>query len=289
MSVLERNASEWEANAKRNALWAILTDRDRTSAAWSIDEFFATGRVEIESVMRALEAADATPNFHGSFLDFGCGVGRNTRALAQRFAAGVGIDVSETMIALAREYSEGDAKRAAYTVNRREGLPDMPDACIDFVYCHIVLQHLPRALQPVFVSEFLRILKPGGIAALQVPTENLAPRTEQWVGKAKSLARAVLPAWLTGRIRHLLGKGSEAASVTMDMNVLAEERVAAIIREKGCTLLAAPYTNSTDTSHRGALRFMTRREAVAAIETGTTDSRLLSQFFFVRKPALPAA
>ena len=70
----------------------------------------------------------------------------------------------------------------------------------------------------------------------------------------------------------------------MDMNILPEERVGAIIRESGCTLLAAPYTNSTDTSHRGALRFMTRAEAVAAIETGATDSQLLSQFFFVRKP-----
>lgn len=285
MSVLERNASEWEANARNNALWAILTDRDRTSAAWSTDDFFATGHIEVESVMRALAAADATPNFHGSFLDFGCGVGRNTRALAQRFAAGLGIDVSETMIALARQYSESDAKRAAYTVNQREGLPDMPDACIDFVYCHIVLQHLPQALQPVFVREFLRILTPGGIAAFQVPTENLAPRGKQLTGRLKSMVRAVLPAWLTGRIRHLLGKGSKAAAVTMDMNVLAEERVAAIIRECGCTLLLAPYTNSTDTSHRGALRFMTRREALAAVETGATDSQLLSQFFFVQKPA----
>jgi SAM-dependent methyltransferase len=284
MSVLERNASEWEANARRNALWAILTDRDRTSASWSVDEFFATGRVEVESVLRALAAADATPNFRGSFLDFGCGVGRNTRALTQHFAAGIGIDVSETMIALARQYSEGDLRRAAYTVNQREGLPDMPDGCIDFVYCHIVLQHLPRPLQPVFVQEFLRVLAPGGIAAFQVPTDNLAPRGRQLSARAKSMVRAVLPTWLTGRIRHMLGRGSESAAVTMDMNILPESRVAELIRHSGCQLLAAPFTNSTDTSHRGALKFMTRDEAVAAIESKTTDSQLLSQFFFVQKP-----
>lgn len=284
MSVLERNASEWEANARRNALWAILTDRERTSSTWETDEFFATGRVEIESVMRALAEADAQPNFNGIFLDFGCGVGRNTRALAQRFAAGIGVDVSETMITLARQYSETDAKRATYVVNRREGLPDMPDGTVDFVYCHIVLQHLPPPLQPVFVREFLRVLKPGGIAAFQIPTQDLAPRKTQLTRRIKSRLRAVLPSWLISGIRYALGKGSKAAAVTMDMNILPEERVGAIIRESGCTLLAAPYTNSTDTSHRGALRFMTRAEAVAAIETGATDSQLLSQFFFVRKP-----
>lgn len=285
MSVLERNASEWEANARRNALWSILTDRDRTEAAWDAEAFFATGRVEVDGVLRALAAEDAAPNFQGCFLDFGCGVGRNTRALAQRFAAGIGIDVSETMIALARQYSEGDARRAAYSVNRREGLPDMPDGCIDFVYCHIVLQHLPPTLQPVFIREFLRILKPGGIAAFQVPTEDLASRVQRLVRRGKSRLRATLPSWLTARIRKLLGRGSEAAPITMDMNLLPERRVADIVRQHGCSLLAAPYTNSTDTSHRGALRFMTRREALAAVDSGATDSRLLSQFFFVRKPA----
>ncbi|WP_119422659.1 class I SAM-dependent methyltransferase [Desertibaculum subflavum] len=285
MSVLERNASEWEANARRNALWAILTDRDRTEAAWDAEAFFATGRVEVDGVLRALAAAGAGPNFQGCFLDFGCGVGRNTRALAQRFAAGIGIDVSETMIALARQYSEDDTRRAAYSVNRREGLPDMPDGCIDFVYCHIVLQHLPPALQPVFIREFLRILKPGGIAAFQVPTEDLASRVQCLVRWGKSRLRATLPSWLTARIRKLLGRGSEAAPITMDMNLLPERRVAAIIRQHGCSLLAAPYTNSTDTSHRGALRFMTRHEALTAVDSGVTDSRLLSQFFFVRKPA----
>jgi SAM-dependent methyltransferase len=284
MSILERNASEWEANARRNALWAILTDRDRTSAAWSVDDFFATGRIEVDAVMRALAESGATPNFLGLFLDFGCGVGRNTRILAQRFAGGIGIDVSETMIALARQHSEGDARRAVYAVNRHEGLPEMSDACIDFVYCHIVLQHLPPSLQPVFVREFLRILRPGGIAAFQVPTEDLAPLARQFWRKAKSQLRAALPPGVTHRVRRLLGQGREASAVTMDMTVLAEQRVIDIIRDCGCTLLAAPYTNSTDTSHRGDLRFMTRHDAVAAIAAGATDSRLLSQFFFVRKP-----
>lgn len=285
MSVVERNASEWEANARRNALWAILTDRDRTDAAWDADEFFATGRIEVDAVLRALASADAAPSFQGSFLDFGCGVGRNTRALAQRFAAGIGIDVSETMIALARQYSEGDARRAAYTVNRREGLPDMPDGCIDFVYCHIVLQHLPPALQPIFIREFLRILKPGGVAAFQVPTADLASATTRRIRRIKSRLRSMLPPCLTARIRKALGRGGEAAPVTMDMNLLAEQTVVDIVRQHGCHLLAAPYTNSTDTSHRGDLRFMTRGEAVAAISSGATDSHLLSQFFFVRKPA----
>jgi hypothetical protein len=69
------------------------------------------------------------------------------------------------------------------------------------------------------------------------------------------------------------------------MNVLPEAAIVRLVETAGCSLLAAPYTNSTDTSHRGELRFMDRTEALAAIESGRTDSSFLSQFFFVVRQA----
>ncbi len=258
MSALHRNAAEWESNAQRNPLWSILTDRDRTSQTWDVDEFFRTGEREVEAVFRFLESLGVSPTPGGNFLDFGCGVGRATRALMRRFASGAGVDVSETMIELARAYQADELVQASFMVNRTDHLPTLPDRSFDFVYCHIVLQHLPRDLQTKFIAEFLRILAPGGVAAFKVPTADAAaPAQRSWRG-VKAGLRSALPQPLVGQIRRALGKGAGAAPVTMSMNVLPEAAIVAMIDEAGCALLAAPYTNSTDTSHRGELRFMDR-------------------------------
>ena len=42
-----------------------------------------------------------------------------------------------------------------------------PDACIDMLYCSHVLNMLPRDVRAL--SELLRVLKPGGLALIQVP------------------------------------------------------------------------------------------------------------------------
>jgi len=284
MSAFQRNATEWELNARRNPLWAILTDRERESQTWDIDDFFRTGEHEVKTVLDYVATLGATLEARGCFLDFGCGVGRNTRALMRRFAAGIGVDVSGTMIELARQYSASDPVQAAYLVNHADRLSTIPDQSVDFVYCHIVLQHLPPSLQPGFVAEFLRILRPGGIAAFQVPTGDTAsPMARSW-REVKSGVRGILPAALVSPIRRAMGKGTQAAAVTMSMHVLPEATVERLVESAGCVRLAAPYTNSTDTSHRGNLRFMDRATALAAIESGETDSRLLSQFFFVARP-----
>ncbi len=284
MTALDRNASEWEQNARRNALWAILTDRDRTDRSWDVEEFFETGRAEAAIVLDRVARLGMTVDFTGRFLDFGCGVGRLSRALMTRFASGIGIDVSETMVDLARRFAEGDPARAEYRVNHAAGLPSVESGSIAFVYSHIVLQHVPGALQPVFIAEFLRVLAPGGVAAFQIPTGTVlsGPR-RQW-RSLKSSLRAALPRPFVSGIKHLMGKDAETAGVSMQMTVLAEPRIRELIASAHAELIDAPYSNSTDTSHRGAIRFMSRAEALAEIREGHTDSELLSQFFFVRRP-----
>lgn len=284
MTTLERNASEWEENARRNALWAILTDRDQTDRSWDIDEFFETGRTEVALVLDHLATLGVELDFKGCFLDFGCGVGRSSRALMTLFASGIGVDVSQTMIDLARRFCVSDAARPKYQVNQEPGLPAIPSGSIAFVYSHIVLQHIPSDLQPVFIADFLRVLAPGGIAAFQIPTGTVVsgPR-KQWQN-LKSGVRSALPRPVLAAIKSAMGRDAETAGVSMQMNVLPQDRIAQQIEAAGCELVEAPYTNSTDTSHRGAIRFMSRDEAIGDARAGRTDSQLLSQFFFVRKP-----
>src|SRR3954469_25068880 len=86
----------WNRLGRRNAFGAILTV-DGKIADWNIDEFLATGRVDVDRFLadltRLLPTAART-----SVLDFGCGVGRVTRLLADHFETVVGTDVAPSMI-----------------------------------------------------------------------------------------------------------------------------------------------------------------------------------------------
>lgn len=283
MTTLQRNASEWEHNARSNAFWSILTDARKSSSAWSKEEFFATGKEEVRLVMERLRALDAVPDPAGSFLDFGCGVGRATRALMNYFSEGCGIDISPTMIEQARNYSINDPRRPRYLVNTHSDLAMIESGSIDFVYSHIVLQHIPAQFQTGFIGEFLRILKPGGIAAFQIPTANLESATRRRMRALKHRVRRIVPPILLLPVDWAMGKDVSTAPVSMEMNVCRAETVLWLVLRNQGMLLDAPFTNSTDRNHRGRIRFMSQERARSEILNGTTGSPYLSQFFFVRK------
>ena len=260
----------WETNARQDALYAVLSDRARRGT-WDIDSFFAAGRAEIGSVLDYMRHADALPRGRARFLDFGCGVGRNTRALMPHFAAGIGVDISPSMVAKARSHAGEDARAAEYVVNREADLRFVADGSVDLVYSHIVLQHMPAALQRRYIGEFLRILAPGGIAAFQTPTG--------W--RPRSLGRAVKGAMPKSLKR--LYHAARRDAIRIEMHTLSAAAIRALCAAPGFEIIASPYTNSTDAAHAGVLAFMARAEAHARIRDGRADSDFLSQFFFVRR------
>jgi SAM-dependent methyltransferase len=265
---MHRTVDTWEANAKIDPLFAILTD-DNKRASWSIDDFFASGEVEIGRVFAFMAEAGIEPNRSGRFMDFGCGVGRNTRALIKRFGSGVGVDASNTMITHARSYAEKDQARATYVVNTASDLNILPSASIDFVYSHIVLQHLPPALQGRYIAEFMRLLTPEGIAVFQIPTG--------WIARdVKTALRRLTPYWLKDAIHAITGQ-----HIKMQMHILPCRAVSGICERSGRAIACAPFTNSTEQDCNGNVVFMDRSEAVQRIRNGTAKSHFLSQFFFV--------
>jgi SAM-dependent methyltransferase len=165
LSTLERHRRDWEELAAVDPLWAILASPETRGGRWKLDEFFASGEREISKV---LEAAGALgfPRRHERALDFGCGVGRLTRALADAFEEAVGVDISEEMVRLARELNGG--RNCRFEVNVRADLGALEAGSFDLVYSSLVLQHMPgRALIRSYIGEFLRVLRPGGIAVFQ--------------------------------------------------------------------------------------------------------------------------
>jgi len=128
----------------------------------------ATGRPDVDRLLaRAGELG--VPEHRGRALDFGCGVGRHARLLAEHFDSVVGVDVSEEMVHLARGLNEG-VEGLEFMVNRGETLGAFPSDEFDLVQSQLVLQHLPGEDAILgYVGEMLRVLRPGGLLFFQVP------------------------------------------------------------------------------------------------------------------------
>jgi 2-polyprenyl-3-methyl-5-hydroxy-6-metoxy-1,4-benzoquinol methylase len=89
---LDTARDNWNDAAQRGAINHILTDRP-----YSTDEFYATGRQVIEDTI-AYWDWQKIPRPNGRALDFGCGLGRLTRALASYYDEAWGVDISTEMI-----------------------------------------------------------------------------------------------------------------------------------------------------------------------------------------------
>jgi SAM-dependent methyltransferase len=155
---------DWEELAAIDAKWSVLTDAGKRNA-WDDTEFFATGEQEIGELLRILRRL-GYPKTLENALDFGCGVGRLTRALSQTFRNTWGIDISSRML----DQAKANAPRAMFALNN-SGRLSFPDGTFDLIYTARVLQHLPH---PDFIAgyirEFLRLVGSRGIAVFHVPT-----------------------------------------------------------------------------------------------------------------------
>jgi ubiquinone/menaquinone biosynthesis C-methylase UbiE len=165
--VLERHKQEWEELASVDPLWAILTGPEYRGGRWELSEFFDTGEAEISQVLRLADDL-GEPVRRERALDFGCGVGRLSRALSMRFRECVGLDISEGMVKLAEELNE-DRPNCRFVVNAAPDLEQFDSGSFDLVYSALVLQHMPsEEMVEAYVGEFLRVLRPGGLAIFQM-------------------------------------------------------------------------------------------------------------------------
>jgi len=166
----------WESLARHDPLWAVLSDPTRKGRKWDLPSFFATGRREISTLFYQLEDLKIAVDRRLA-LDFGCGVGRVTQALADHFERVVGVDISETMVRLAGRLNRY-RERVRYILNQTGDLAVFPDAEFSFIYTNIVLQHIPPAAAWKYLAEFWRVLAPGGLLIFQLPShlkEDLNP------------------------------------------------------------------------------------------------------------------
>lgn len=273
-------AREWQGNAEADALWVILTDPNFYGRKWDIDAFFATGEEEISRVFAYLHRTQVQiPS--GVFLDFGCGVGRISRALQKRFGQGFGVDISPKMIELARTYVPG----VDFLVNQTPALSMYQDGSIDFVYSHIVLQHIPARFQSHYIEEFLRILRPGGLAVFQVPIGIINPQQVKppVVSRIKQGIKQAFP-FLIALKRWLMPPEQVHYEFRYEMHPLPDAEIRMICKNRECSVEAASATNSCEPDHNGRIEFYELDVYRKQLENSGLPNRYLSCMYCVRKP-----
>lgn len=218
---LRRN---WDGLGKVDPLWAILAYPERHHGGWNghEDDFFSTGRQAVDEVMAMLAGAGATPASTARALDFGCGAGRLTQGLAGHFDRADGVDIAASMVELAREHNRA-GERVEYHLNEQPDLSLFDDDSFDFLLSIIVLQHIPNALKTGYLAEFVRVLRPGGVAAFTVPSHG------DW--SIEGIVRRVPNSWQNVYRRRRYGYDD-----VMEFHPLKRAKVEKVLRDAGAEI-----------------------------------------------------
>ena len=131
-------------------------------AASSEAVFLWTGLVDA-ALVTDLYKQFAVPVAQPKYLDFGCGCGRMTRFLSQDPSLVVtGTDVNEALVSWCRQ----NLPNVESHCNPTRPPSALPAEGFDFIYSLSIFTHLPEAVALDWLREILRLLKPGGTAAV---------------------------------------------------------------------------------------------------------------------------
>lgn len=158
--------SFWNRAAEENPHWYV-SSYGRYDADRNLDEFWASGRTIWSDIKRVI---GYTPESSDTVVEIGCGVGRLTRVIAPEVGRVMALDISEKMLAIARQ---ANLPNVDFRVAQGFALPGIPDRSVNLSLGYCVFQHLPSltALKS-YLSEMHRVTKPGGTIAFTLTPRN---------------------------------------------------------------------------------------------------------------------
>jgi SAM-dependent methyltransferase len=249
MTSLKEIQVNFEGFAQVDPLWAICTDSQKRGRRWTKEQFFATGELEINRIMEYLRSLGLSLLETDVALDFGCGVGRLTGALSQYFKRCCGVDISPTMIQLAKDFHSNNP-RCSFWLNEVDDLRRFPDGYFGFIYTSITLQHIPVRYVQKYLLELVRVLKAGGIFVFQIPDRDkrgILQRVESYFGLKNQVKRLM---------RLLIGNRLRALGVVT--NCFPEKKIRELLLGQNVRIVDVKFTNSTESSFNGNLQFLER-------------------------------
>jgi ubiquinone/menaquinone biosynthesis C-methylase UbiE len=227
---LEELRQTWDEYAETDP-WRAILGRPGEGEPLTVEQFFQQGKYEIEEVMQLAKALDL-PARKRTALDFGCGAGRLTQALADHFDEVCGVDISPNMLALAESHNRHQP-RCRYLLNQSVDLSAFDDGSQDLIYSAITLQHLRPQLAESYLKEFLRVLAPGGLLLFHLPSHRRSPM----------LAR-LLPGNLYQDIGRRVWPLVNPGQTQIEMHCIRRRKVIRMIKQNGGRVLEHQHRDS---------------------------------------------
>jgi SAM-dependent methyltransferase len=157
--------ADWNLIATHQPYFGVLANERYLAenlTPQAIDEFYESGQADIDHVIAILERVSGGEVAPPRALDFGCGAGRLTLAMAKHAQWVVGVDVAEGMLRVAREQA---AARKVGNVELRTALPTDQ---VDWINSLIVFQHIPPPRGYAILADLVELLAPGGFISVQL-------------------------------------------------------------------------------------------------------------------------
>jgi len=154
---------EWDQRSRENAYRYIGSVTDE-------DEFFLSGECAVRDFVDPYLSENQFVPRDKRMLEIGCGVGRMSFPLANRFATVEAVDISGEMIQRAKELQARlGIGNVRFQVGNGKDLREYPDESMDFAFSFIVFQHIPEtSIILNYVREIGRVLKKGGLFRFQL-------------------------------------------------------------------------------------------------------------------------
>jgi len=160
---------QWERFGAQDPYFGVLTEERYRSGRLddaARERFFKTGRQVVDKLADDIAAHTGASLEARRALDFGCGVGRLSLALAERCAYVYGVDISPSMLAEAdRNASRMGLDNVEWVQTAR--LVELSGS-YDLVVSAIVFQHIPVEEGERVFATLVRGLRPGGVGAMQI-------------------------------------------------------------------------------------------------------------------------
>jgi len=129
------------------------------SGQYKAGAFLEDGKRAFASLVGILKKNSIDISVCDAVLDFGCGCGRVARYLCGIKKTGVyGADYNPSLI----QWCQQNLRHGSFEQNNLAPPLSFPSSRFDLVYVLSVFTHLPESLQQAWMTEFGRIVRPGG-------------------------------------------------------------------------------------------------------------------------------